>query len=123
MPIGLLPIRCYMIAGSHYMADGDAVIIERFDVDPRDGTEIVLSAIESSSHPGEYSYGFQYFHPEESDEILRYDNSKVPQHDAGVHHRHYDNDAKITEIEFVGLRKHIDRFLNEVDKIDARRTR
>lgn len=103
------------------MADGDVIINERFDIDPADGTEVVLSAIESSSHPGGYSYGFQYFQPAENDEILRYDNSKVPQHDAGYHHRHYNNDSEITGIEFVGLNDHVDRFLNEVDEINETR--
>lgn len=103
------------------MADGDVVIQERFDIDPVDGTEVVLSATESSSHPGGYSYGFQYFHPEDNDEILRYDNSKVPQHEAGHHHRHFDNDAEIAGITFTGLTDHVDRFLNEVYEIDATR--
>lgn len=47
------------------MADGDVVLDRRFDVDPIEGTEVVLLAIESSAHPGGYSYGFQYFQPEE----------------------------------------------------------
>lgn len=103
------------------MADGDVVLDRRFDVDPIEGTEVVLLAIESSAHPGGYSYGFQYFQPEENDEILRYDNSKVPQHGAGYHHRHSDNDAEITEIEFTGLHDHVTRFLNEVDELNATR--
>lgn len=103
------------------MADGDVVLDRRFGVDPVAETEVVLSAIESSSHPGGYSYGFQYFHPEENDEILRYDNSKIPRHGAGYHHRHYDNDAEITAITFSGLSDHVTRFLNEVSEINARR--
>jgi hypothetical protein len=103
------------------MADGDVVLDRRFDIDPRSGTEVVLWAIESSSHPGGYSYGFQYFQPEENDEILRYDNSKVPQHGAGCHHRHYDNDAEITALTFTGLVDHVTRFLNEVNELDAQR--
>lgn len=66
------------------MADGDVVLDRRFDVDPIEGTEVVLLAIESSAHPGGYSYGFQYFQPEEHDEILRYDNSKVPNTARGI---------------------------------------
>jgi YHS domain-containing protein len=102
------------------MADGDVVLNERFDIDPIDGTEVVLSAAESSSHPGGYSYGFQYFQPEENDEILRYDNTKVVRHGAG-HHRHCDNDQEVTEIEFVDIGDHVDRFLNEVYEINATR--
>jgi hypothetical protein len=60
------------------MADGDVVPDRRFDVDPIEGTEVILPAIESSAHPGGYSDGFQYFQPEENDEILRCGNSKVP---------------------------------------------
>jgi hypothetical protein len=103
------------------MAPDEPLIDRRFDLNPAEGTEVILFAIENSDYPGGCNYRFQYFQSENGDRILRYDNSQVPRHDAGVHHRHFDNDAEIEAVGFDGLKSHIRRFLNEVYDIDANR--
>ena len=67
------------------MADGD-VLVDTAATVP-DGRRVRLFAVESSSYPDGVSYRFQYYHPDTGTEFLRYDNSRVPTHGAGYHHR------------------------------------
>lgn len=99
------------------MADGDVVLNRNFEVNPEEGTRVELFAVQASDTPGGYYYRFQYYDPDEGDEILRYDNS----HDSevGPHHRHKDDE--VTSLEFKGLESHVTRFRKEVQHINARR--
>lgn len=99
------------------MADGDVVLDRNFEVDGEEGTRVELFAVEDSTSPGGYYYRFQYYGPEEDEEILRYDNA----HDAdvGPHHRHHA--GEVTGIEFGGLQTHVARFRQEVLDINAQR--
>lgn len=99
------------------MADGDVVLDRNFEVDATEGTRVELFAVEDSSYPGGYYYRFQYYAPEDGEQILRYDNA----HDSeiGHHHRHIGDD--VTGIEFDGLEAHVARFRQEVLQINARR--
>ncbi|MHC3439564.1 toxin-antitoxin system TumE family protein [Natrialbaceae archaeon A-gly3] len=99
------------------MADGDVVLDRSFEIDAQEGTHVELFAVENSSYPGGYYYRFQYYNPEEGEQILRYDNA----HDSNVgpHHRHVGDD--VTGIEFGGLQDHVARFKQEVLQINARR--
>jgi len=99
------------------MVDGDVVLDRDFEVDADEGTRVELFAVESSASPGGYYYRFQYYAPEESETILRYDNAH--ESDIGPHHRH-ESDG-ITGIEFDGLQDHVTRFRREVTEINARR--
>jgi len=98
------------------MADGDVVLDRNFEVDADEGTRVQLFAVESSSYPGGYHYRFQYYGPDDGQQILRYDNA----HDSDVdpHHRHCGDD--VTGIEFEGLQDHVARFRQEVTDINAR---
>ena len=99
------------------MADGDVELNRNFEFDSREETRIELFAVEDSSYPGGYYYRFQYYDPEEGEEILRYDNAHDS--DVGPHHRH-EGDT-VTGIEFNGLSEHVARFRREVFQINARR--
>lgn len=95
------------------MADGDIRLDD--EVEFQDGTRAVLFAVESSDHPGGINYRMAYFDPETGDMLLRYDNSRVPRHGAGVHHRHEGDD--VAEISFESLQNHVSRFRSEVSTI------
>ena len=99
------------------MADGDVVLDRHFEVDAEEGTEVKLFAVEDSSKPGGFHYRFQYYTPEDGEEILRYDNAHDS--DIGPHHRHVGDD--VTGIEFDGLHDHVARFREEVLTINDRR--
>ncbi|QCC57307.1 DUF6516 family protein (plasmid) [Natrinema thermotolerans] len=99
------------------MADGDVVLDRNFEVDAQEGTRAELFAVEDSSYPGGYYYRFQYYAPEEGEQILRYDNAHDS--DVGPHHRHEGDD--VAGIEFDGLQDHVARFRQEVLQINARR--
>jgi len=99
------------------MADGNVVLNRNFEVDAEEGTRVELFAVENSSCPGGYYYRFQYYTPEEGEQILRYDNAHDS--DVGPHHRHEGDD--VIGIEFDGLQDHVDRFRQEVLQINARR--
>ncbi|MFC4989096.1 toxin-antitoxin system TumE family protein [Saliphagus infecundisoli] len=96
------------------MADGDIRIDTETQL--RDGTRVRLFAIESSEYPGGVNYRFHHYDPESGCGILRYDNSQVPTHGAGHHHRHEwdDGDEHVTELEFDDLESHLERFRDEV---------
>lgn len=97
------------------MADGDVVLDRNFEYDSDAGTRIELFAVESSSYPGGYYYRFQYYNPDENEQILRYDNAHDS--DVGPHHRHYRGDRE--GIDFDGLEDHVARFRQEVHTIHA----
>lgn len=99
------------------MADGDVVLNRDIEIDAEDGTRVQLIAVEDSSYPGGYYYRFQYYSPDEREEILRYDNAHDS--DVGPHHRHDGDD--VTEIDFEGLQAHVARFRSEVFDINDRR--
>ncbi|NGM71365.1 hypothetical protein G6M89_20595 [Natronolimnobius sp. AArcel1] len=99
------------------MADGDVVLNRNFEIDAQEGTRAELFAVEDSSYPGGYYYRFQYYAPEDGQQILRYDNAHDS--DIGHHHRHVGDD--VTGIEFDGLQDHVARFQQEVLQINARR--
>jgi hypothetical protein len=67
------------------MADREP-LIERERTLP-DGTRLELFAIENPDYPEGVNYRFAYFDPEAGENTLRYDNTQVPRHDTGVHHR------------------------------------
>ena len=77
---------------------------------------IVWSVSEGDEFPEGLKYSFQYLGPAD-EEILRYDNANDA-HGVGRHHRHYRGD--IEGIDFVDLRSHVKRFLEEVETIDER---
>lgn len=99
------------------MADGDVVLDRNIEIDAEEGTRVQLFAVEDASKPGGYHYRFQYYVPEDGEQILRYDNAHDS--DVGPHHRHEGSD--VTGIEFTGLRDHVARFRQEVFKLDDRR--
>ncbi|GAB7020474.1 toxin-antitoxin system TumE family protein [Halostagnicola bangensis] len=99
------------------MADGDVVLDRNFEVDAGEGTRVRLFAVENSSEPGGYYYRFQYYAPDEGEQILRYDNAHDS--DVGPHHRH-EGDA-VSGIEFDGFEAHVARFRKEVLQINAQR--
>jgi len=77
---------------------------------------IVWSVSEGDEFPEGLKYSFQYLGPAD-EEILRYDNANDA-HGVGRHHRHYRGD--IEGIDFVDLRSHVERFLEEVETIHER---
>lgn len=85
-----------------------------------DGTRIELFAIENPAYPGGINYRFAYFDPEAGENILRYDNSRAPRHDIGVHHRH-EGDKEPTSIPFKTLDDHLSRFQTEVRRLHDER--
>lgn len=99
------------------MADGDVVLDRNVEVDAEDGTRVHLFAVEDASYPGGYYYRFQYYAPDEGEEILRYDNA----HDADVGPHHHHAGCEVTGIDFEGLSAHVARFRSEVLAIHARR--
>lgn len=99
------------------MAEGDVQLDD--EIEFADGTRAVLFAVESSGYPEGVNYRLAYFDPATGEELLRYDNSQIPRHGAGVHHRHRGDD--VTEIPYEGLEAHVARFRNEVTTIHANR--
>jgi hypothetical protein len=79
------------------------------------GTRLDLYARVNSEYPGGYTYRFAYFDPENGN-ILRYDNSRVSRHDAGVHHRH-EGDQEPTSIPFTDIDSHLATFRREVRQL------
>ncbi len=102
------------------MADGDVLVDTEKTF--RDGTRVRLFAVESSDYPGGTNYRFQYYDPDAGNEFLRYDNSQVPTHGAGYHHRHEwsESEEHVTEIEFVDLETHLSRFRTELSNHERR---
>lgn len=102
------------------MADGDVLVDTATMLS--DGSRIRLFAVESSNYPGGVNYRFQYYDPETGTEFLRYDNSQVPTHGAGHHHRHrwIDGEETVEAIEFVDLETHLATFQTEVQTHDRR---
>jgi len=100
------------------MADGDVLVDT--DVKLGDGTKLRLFAVESSAYPGGVNYRFQYYDSDTGDSFLRFDNSQVPTHGAGHHHRHKwtDGEEQVTGIEFTDLESHLARFKTEVSEYD-----
>ncbi|KDE59557.1 hypothetical protein EL22_20445 [Halostagnicola sp. A56] len=96
------------------MADGDVLVDTEATF--QGGTRVRLFAVESTDYPGGVNYRFQYYDPDSGREFLRYDNSQVPTHGAGHHHRHewIDGDEKVTGIEFEDLETHLADFRDEV---------
>ncbi|MFC6992416.1 DUF6516 family protein [Haladaptatus sp. GCM10025707] len=92
------------------MADGDVVLDRNFEFDAEAGTRVELFAVESSSYPGGFYYRFQYYNPEETEQLLRYDTA----HDSAVGHHHRHKDGTIEGIAFEGLQAHVARFRQEV---------
>jgi len=82
------------------MADGTVVVDLNMIINAETGSRVDLFAVESSSYPGGYYYRFQYYTPDESDAILRYDNA-ADAHGVGPHHRHGSD--TVTRIIFHGL--------------------
>lgn len=101
------------------MADGD-VLVDTATTLP-DGKRVRLFAVESSSYPGGVNYRFQYYDPETGAEFLRYDNTQMPTHGAGHHHRHsWDSgEETVAAIEFENLEAHINRFQTELQAYDT----
>jgi len=101
------------------MGDGDIQIDTETQL--RDGTRVRLFAIESADYPGGVNYRFHHYDPESGRQILRYDNSQVPTHGAGHHHRHEwcDGDEHITELEFDDLESHLGLFRDEVTEYEG----
>lgn len=97
-----------------------ATVLVDTDATFQDGTKVRLFAVESSEYPGGVNYRFQYYDPNSGTEFLRFDNSQVPTHGAGHHHRHewIDGEEHVTEIEFVNLDSHLARFQTEVSDDD-----
>ena len=62
------------------------------------------------------NYRFHYYDPETGDSLLRYDNTLVPRHDAGSHHRHewIDGAEQVTELDFEDFDSHLAAFEAEV---------
>jgi len=100
------------------MADGDVLVDT--DATLGDGTKIRLFAVESSTYPGGVNYRFQYYDPDTGDSFLRFDNSQVPTHGAGHHHRHewIDGEEQVTGIKFTDLESHLTQFKTEVSEYD-----
>lgn len=96
------------------MSDGDVLIDD--DREFPDGTRATLYAVENSDYPDGVNYRFAHYDPNAGRGILRFDNSQVPRHGAGVHHRHklVDGQEHMAEIEFVDLETHLTQFKNEV---------
>lgn len=99
------------------MADGDVRLDEEYQF--ANGRRLVLFAVENGEYPGGVSYRFAYFDPRTGATLLRYDNSRVPRHGSGVHHRHRGN--YVTAITFDDLRTHVARFWREVSELRAER--
>ena len=96
------------------MADGDVLVdVER---ELADGTRVTVFAVENASYPGGVNYRFAHYDPDSGSGILRFDNSRVARHGAGVHHRHEwcEGDEHVTAIEFDDLETHLSRFYHEV---------
>jgi len=96
------------------MADGD-VLVDAEQSFP-DGNRVRLFAVESLTYPGGVNYRFQYYDPGSGDELLRYDNARVPTDGAAHHHRHEwrSGDEQVTNIDFHDLESHLGRFRTEV---------
>lgn len=96
------------------MADGDVLVDIEHTL--QDGTRIRLFAVESSDYPGGVNYRFHYYDPATGDSLLRYDNSRVPTHGAGHHHRHewVAGEEEVTALEFEDLDSHLAAFETEV---------
>ena len=99
------------------MADGDVVLDRNIEVDAEEGTRVQLFAVEDTAYPGGYYHRFQYYAPDEGEEILRYDNA--PDAEVGHHHRHVGDE--MIGIDFDGLAAHVARFRSEVYAINDRR--
>ena len=97
------------------MADGDVWLDDEYDFP--DGTRVVLYAVENGAYPGGVNYCFAYVDPGTGRTLLRYDNSRVPRHGVGVHHRH--RGGSVTRLAFDGLEEHLGRFWEEVSRIRA----
>lgn len=97
--------------------DGTVVLDKNFEVDATEGTHVQLFAMRDSISPGGYHCKFQYYAPEDTETILRYDNA----HDSDIdpHHRHQRSEMTSTESE--GIEAHVSRFRNEAFSIDAQR--
>jgi hypothetical protein len=100
------------------MADGDVHVDEAFTF--ADGTRVRLFAVESTDYPGGFNYRFQYYDPNTGEEFLRYDNSQIPLHDAGHHHRHewIEGEQDVTGVTFEDLETHLAIFKKEVTNYD-----
>ena len=96
------------------MADGDVKTDEELKL--ADGRRIRLFAVESSEYPGDVNYRFHYYNRRTGEFYLRYDNSRVPAHGAGNHHRREwaDGEETVEEIEFDDYESHLSRFEREV---------
>ena len=81
------------------MADGD-VLVDTAMMLPN-GERVRLFAVESSEYPGGVTIG---------------DNTRIPTHGAGYHHRHawVDGEESVIAIEFVDLETHLTRFETEI---------
>lgn len=69
------------------MADGDILLDDAWVENATEGTRVDVLVVESSDHPPGYRYSFQFFHPDDDDPILRYDNYHE-RDDVGWHHKH-----------------------------------
>lgn len=100
------------------MADGDVLLDTEYTF--RDGSRVRLFAVESSAYPGGVNYRFQYYDPETGRTLLRYDNSRIPTHGAGQHHRHVwiDGEKRVTEVGFEDLDSHLADFQTEVTEYE-----
>lgn len=69
---------------------------------------------------GGFNYRFQYYDPNTGEEFLRYDNSQIPLHDAGHHHRHewIEGEQDVTGVTFEDLETHLATFKKEVTNYD-----
>lgn len=74
---------------------------------------IAWAVPESERFPEGVKYSFQYVGPDD-ESVLRYDNANDA-HGVGRHHRHYRGDVE--GLAFEGLRSHLERFLEEVERI------
>lgn len=99
------------------MAEGDVRLDDEYSF--TDGTRVVLYAVESAGYPGGVNYRFAYVDSKTGTELLRYDNSRVPRHGVGVHHRH--RGPTVTPVPFDGIETHVSRFWSEVTDIRVRR--
>ena len=99
------------------MADGDVRLDEEYQFP--DGARVVLFAVENDEFPGGVNYRFAYLDAGSGQNLLRYENSRVPRHGVGVHHRH--SGTVVTHVPFHGLESHVSRFWKEVNEIRAAR--
>lgn len=99
------------------MADGDVRLDAEYQFP--DGARVVIFAVENAEYPGCVNYRFAYLDAVSGRNLLRYDNSRVPRHGVGVHHRH--RGTVVTHVPFDGLESHVARFWREVNEIRAER--